>query len=492
MWRALPKPNTNKLRAQPASQGRFCNDQVRIYPDERYVSSNQNLVGAPNPKTLKPVVIVPPSHAQEYWMANHVVRSNINDETFQELYQSGYAPSNCCGYVDGKVLASEGPLACKCDGGISGITYGKEFGKDPGMTRDLGRDMGGMGGMDMQNMSELQDARDGILVEGYEGPGPRSCSKISQGGNSGVKGGTLIDGPVKSVKEGYCDNDYIDKGLPRTTQTWMYPYRSDGECTSCCSDPTSFCPGPEKDGKYFMTAGYPGDVDTICGYDPEQILQNNLPSNQAVGKCQKDPVYDCYNKFLNTQMLGPDTYTRSEITEPIQSNIGISFTQQFPPVTCEKDCNGGTTYVSHDPRMVDMNAPQVETFTPPDIKEDNVYDPRFSGYGTSYRTYIDELTGQPRFYYDDIDAVRRPNFIIRSNIDDAPWADSYGPVRPADARKASDFYNRSWANNKFLKDSLQFRNSLQQSYMRKVNSEAWQQRSAPLRRDMGSCFSSCK
>ena len=160
-------------------------------------------------------------------------------------------------------------------------------------------------------------------------------------------------------------------------------------------------------------------------------------------------------------------------------------------MTCENDCKG-TTYVSHDPRIVDLNAPQVETFTPPNIKEDNVYDPRFSGYGTSYRTYIDELTGQPRFYYDDIDAVRRPNFIIRSKIDDAPWADSYGPVRSADERKASDMYNRSWAQDKWLRQSLQFRTDLMAGYMRKRNTEMHQLREAPLRRDHGSCVSSCK
>ena len=29
--------------------------------------------------------------------------------------------------------------------------------------------------------------------------------------------------------------------------------------------------------------------------------------------------------------------------------------------------------------------------------ESNVYDPRFTGYGTNYRTYIESVTGQPRF-----------------------------------------------------------------------------------------------
>ena len=47
-----------------------------------------------------------------------------------------------------------------------------------------------------------------------------------------------------------------------------------------------------------------------------------------------------------------------------------------------------------------------------EINQANIYDPRF-GYGTGYRSYIDETTGQPRFYYDDIDAITKPNYIVK-------------------------------------------------------------------------------
>ena len=46
----------------------------------------------------------------------------------------------------------------------------------------------------------------------------------------------------------------------------------------------------------------------------------------------------------------------------------------------------------------------------------NVYDPRFTGYGTSYRTYIEPMTGQPRFYYDDVDAIRKYNYIRKATF----------------------------------------------------------------------------
>ena len=65
-------------------------------------------------------------------------------------------------------------------------------------------------------------------------------------------------------------------------------------------------------------------------------------------------------------------------------------------------------------------------------KEDNVYDPRLTGYGTSYRSYTDDNLGQTRFYYDDIDAVRMPNYIVKSNIDREPFADHYGTIPDGD------------------------------------------------------------
>ena len=42
--------------------------------------------------------------------------------------------------------------------------------------------------------------------------------------------------------------------------------------------------------------------------------------------------------------------------------------------------------------------------------------------------------GQTKFYYDDVDAIRMPNYITRSNIDHQPFADRYGPL-PAGERQ---------------------------------------------------------
>ena len=227
----------------------------------------------------------------------------------------------------------------------------------------------------------------------------------------------------------------------------------------------------------------PGWVNTACGYNPEQLFDAGLPTNLPSGNCPQDPVMKRYNENLHTQTIQPGLYTRNQINEPINSNIGISFTQQFEPTTCKtNELTGEVLYTEHDPRIiepaiVDPSLPRVALAT-----EANVYDPRFSGYGTSYRAYTDDNIGQTRFYYDDVDAIRMPNYIVRSNIDHQPFADHYGPLPPGDASGNKFNSNiRALANDAFVSGAIEFRTDLQERLMRKVNAEAWQQRKAPIR-----------
>ena len=116
------------------------------------------------------------------------------------------------------------------------------------------------------------------------------------------------------------------------------------------------------------------------------------------------------------------------------------------------------------------------------ITEYNIYDPRFSGYGTSYRAYTDKDLGQTKFYYDDINAIRMPNYLVRSNIDFAQYADTYGPL--SDKNKHGSVYTnniRALAQDSFLRSSIEQRESLSESLMRKRNGELWQTRKYPMR-----------
>jgi hypothetical protein len=104
----------------------------------------------------------------------------------------------------------------------------------------------------------------------------------------------------------------------------------------------------------------------------------------------------------------------------------------------------------------------------------NVYDPRFSGYGTQDRSYVDNM-GRPQYFYDDVEAITMPNFVARSNVDVFPWASTYGP----DVEKDGDEY-RQLANNAFTDSTILFRTELQERLMRKRNAEMWQRRAFPI------------
>ena len=190
-----------------------------------------------------------------------------------------------------------------------------------------------------------------------------------------------------------------------------------------------------------------------------------------------------YNDNLLTQTIQPGIYTRSEINEPINSNIGISFTHQFPQISQQIDpISGDINYTEHESLIIEP-IKSKQDFSER-ATETDIYDPRFTGYGTSYRAYTDDLSGQTRFYYDDINAIRMPNYISRSHIDNQPFADQYGPI-PAGFENGNPYTKNihEMAESAFLDGALQHRTELSERLMRKVNSEHWQRRAAPINKN---------
>jgi len=181
------------------------------------------------------------------------------------------------------------------------------------------------------------------------------------------------------------------------------------------------------------------------------------------------------NMFV--QNVQPTIFSHSEVLEPIQSNYGISNTRTLPPRGVSYDNLGNTMY-ERSPYIIEDNTPE-----PIGIAEHNVYDPRFTGYGSSKRSYVHELTGQPRHYYDDINSVRMPNYLVRSNIDFARYADSYGPLNSENQAGNQNTYGiRELANETFLQNSLNHRSDISERLMRKRNNELWEVRQYPKRR----------
>ncbi|MBL4898460.1 MAG: hypothetical protein JKX76_02305 [Colwellia sp.] len=236
---------------------------------------------------------------------------------------------------------------------------------------------------------------------------------------------------------------------------------------------------------------YPGDVVDSCGYDAD-LIHLNLPVNTQAGPLAQDPVFNDYNKNLYTQTIQPGVYTQSEVNDTVNANLGISFTQQFNPRFGVNNSDGSTTYKTIDPRNSDVNTqrgndlnygPQDSVLGNDFTDYANIYDPRLTGAGTSYRSYIDEMTGQVRYDYSDIDAHKRPNLIIKSNVDIFDFAEQTGPMRNGFLAERLAIQSRELAQAKFTEDTIAHRNDITERLMRKNNNIAWQRRAAPIRRD---------
>jgi len=442
-------------------------------PTEGSVDANQKLAGfRGNPKTLISPIVAPLSHDLDYWKDNNlIVHSAINSRGVQEdMYLSGYAESTCCDYLP------------------SGTEYSPPVGRSK---------IGFIGGPFEQRREMEEGGREGYCPAYNRNDQRPIVSPVPSEPRVFVP--TM---PVKNVQENYVQENYVkEKYCPAYNRNDQRPIVS-----PVPSEPRVFVPTiPVKENytpqsretrerfnttiplsdvpngsPVFVTENEPGWVNTASGYNPEQLFSANLPTNLPAGKCQQNPRLAQFNKNLFTQTVTPGVYTTSQITENPISNLGISFQQQFEPTTCVRNENG-LFYTQHDPRIIQPSLEQEGYVDEDQPKYDTVYDPRFSGYGTSYRSYIDPVTGQPRFYYDDVDSIRMPNYITRSKIDTFSFADTYGPAKEGEEFGNDNTpYIRALAQDKWLRDSLEFRNDLSERRMRKVNAEAWQRRSAPI------------
>ena len=194
---------------------------------------------------------------------------------------------------------------------------------------------------------------------------------------------------------------------------------------------------------------------------PYEINSKNSHINTEDSLYYKDfknnPYFkDKYKENIFKQIVTPGNYQINERNEPINSNIGISTQQNFPE-----------------------NENEYEVIEPyENVNMSNVYDPRFHGYGTSYRGYFDKNVGQPRFYYDDINAVKMPNYITRNHIDVTPFGDSYGAIENEGNKYSSNIH--ALADKHYNDSMMQFRDEMQSRLMRKVNAEHWQQKMYPI------------
>lgn len=485
----------------------FCNDAVDIDPPQSFaVSLNQQLVGTGvNPVTKIKPVVVPPIFALDYWKENNLVTfPQINTAGPQEdMYLSGYAESTCCGYLGGEselvpqpkqtkevLMAGDyrenyTPINNGC-GPQSRLIPQMPY-KSGSCARTGGQIRSPIPVEDTPYVPTIPIRNPGVNAPRYALPKEnysRSRESYAPRGGCGNRipaskyglGSIVSPTPVEDIP--FVPEMPVDSNpdMPVVGTPFVNRAGRNGPLIEHFRYETIDNPN-----QVYVQPNQSGWVNTACGYDADAVFESGLPSNLPAGNCEQDPAMKQYNENLFTSIITPGVYTRNQVNEPINSNIGISFQQQFEPVSCRRE-DKGLIYTQHDPRIIE---PVLESEIPSDcVREkatyDNVYDPRFYGYGTSYRSYNEPVLNQTRFFYDDINATRMPSYITRSKIDHLPYADTY--QSPPDGSENGNIHNphiRALAQDSWFRDSMQFRNDLTERRMRKINSEAWQKRQFP-------------
>lgn len=394
-----------------ATAKRFCNDFEPIQFDEDYFSRNQYLVGCPNPKTLVPPIIAPPSHDLAYWKASDLTtHSRVNDQTSYDAYSAGYV----------------GP-AYNFSTGYSG--YAEPISTDsyrPSVCSDCVR-------------------------------APCVCAKP-------ITRSDLLT--TQTVQPGLFEqSDYTE---PINSNIGI-TYTKQFDPTRVKLDDVGLI--------YSAMPAIPPD-DDFPQYPP--AIGNSAPPGRRL-LIGRDPFYGgVYSPPVQNPAL-PYFYVDA-IAPPPPVDIPVPQIPNFPPaVTVEPFVDrierSGATFTGCD---------AIAPYPPPIVQlqtESDVYDPRFTGYGPTERGYVEPTTGQPRFFYDDIDAVTMPNFISRNAVDVYPWAAQYGSGYngnlSVDGIAYGDGYKRL-AENAFADSAIQFRTEMQERLMRKRNAEMWQLRFAPI------------
>jgi len=500
-YAATRYPDLNKV-GFPTTQKRFCNDAVSLEYGPDYVSPNQELVGGPNPKTMVPPLVAAPSHDLDSWRNNDfAVHSQINKETNFDAEKSGYncgiLPTKCedCMYV---------PCQCK-------VLQGQINQRPAGMMSP------GLGGKD-HSLPEVTIETDnsmvnGDVVEGFNGHiGARSFNHgRSAIDPSSTYEGRRVGGHTRTVissrrGEGRGRRDIITNrplGADRPAGRPGGPGRINREQRRQIirdlineledNEPKKRKPYIRRYVRDVFLDRRLGDVNDVeIDEIIEEIASRFIMTPRQEEESESPGIAPCFESprrdNIITQTLQPGVFQKSHIGEPIQSNIGISYTQEWGPTEVQ-ETNNMIKYTMRDPKNV-IITPRIKEEV---INQDhsNVYDPRFTGYGTSYRSYTDKLTGRPKFFYDDVDAIMMPNYVTRSKVDVFPWANTYGPDKMMSASEGDEY--RQLANNAFTYSALTFRTELQERLMRKRNAELWQRRVAPISTmgRLGSSMKSC-
>jgi hypothetical protein len=238
--------------------------------------------------------------------------------------------------------------------------------------------------------------------------------------------------------------------------------------------------------------------------NPDDLPPQNLLINKTPISMYGPGMVNVPERTKYTQNIQPNIYSFSDTAEPINANMGISYNPDLPPRVVDQVAMYDGSYPLYnriDPQLVREGgipkgrleemprrtqwSAKYNTYDTIDgsVNFEDIYDPRFTGYGDEYRSYVDINLGNVQYYYSDIDAYRDPNFGTRSKVDFIDFVDPMGRVKPEYSRDVGLNDVKSTVQNQYDADSIYFREDLMERLMRKRNQELWQLRAAPLRKD---------
>lgn len=431
---------------------------------------NQSLAGPPNPKTNIPPIIPPKAQDNDYWKPNDfVTRPQINELPRKLWKQSGYLIPETCEnnfQLPNKKIKQKpkfNKIREPCNSEWK--TY-----FDPDFEECCSK-------------KNNQTVFNNVTLKTDKDHAYKPCAKDTKNVDDFVRGHAASGARTNLT-------DLIKpKSKSNANNTIKENFTQDKRSNKKNSEPIKKkCTAEETKDDIQVKYGVPiqicqpqdGDFIDGCGYNPRKLIFSNLQSNAPSGVCEEFPTMVGYNESVNTQIIQPGVYSKNEIMEPQVYNLGISHAQQFEPVKVENDQFGNKIFVQQDPRL-NCSKNQNIVIEPPSPNESNVFDPRMSGYGSQNRAYLDPLTGRPRFYYDDINAIREGNFFIKSNVDSLPFTDHRGAMKTDMDRKNYLDNHRKLIQDQYLNDTLQNRTELQERLTRKINQRQTQLRKAPLR-----------
>jgi hypothetical protein len=153
------------------------------------------------------------------------------------------------------------------------------------------------------------------------------------------------------------------------------------------------------------------NIDLIIGQNPK----TNLPIRYVPPIVSESIVVSAQNEKNNVTY---QKYYEDENKFSIRLTDLISKQHSKPQIITKINC--GFTNLSNKGLFIgqrDCDNFYLISKENSDIDRYSVYDPRFYGYGTENRSFLNNLLGRIEYNYDDVDYVKLPQYIKRNLLD---------------------------------------------------------------------------